>query len=432
MAGRTMQIAVVGGGAAGAAAAALLAEQGAAVTLFHDGRRPPLVVGESLVPAVIPIFRRLGIEDAVRDLGMLKPGVSFAWGPDDVFRYEFQRFARGEDFPPYAYNVPRPAFDELILARAERGGVHVVRERASVVAGPGDTVGLAAITRQAGGYRDGAPDLVVDATGRARTVARLLGLASRRGPRDDVAHFAHFTGWRWHETPGQVLISRLRAGWSWCIPLGERLSIGIVVGRADAAALGDDPEARLARALRDDPALAPVGGADLTRVSPVLTYSNYQLVSERGHGPGWVLVGDAFGFVDPMLSPGVFLALRSAELLAAGLAAVIARVRDGGSPLDAEPELDRYAATVEHDLEAWMELVDSIYEGRLFGLQRAGMDLRREHDNVATRAMDRHIGFHIAGMASGVRTTSRYSRGLIRFLARHGMRGVAPRDFAVR
>src|ERR1700682_4637019 len=82
------------------------------------------------------------------------------------------------------------------------------------------------------------PDLIVDATGRARLAARALKIPAHVGPRNDVAHFAHFENFGWDDVPGQVLIRRLKAGWSWCIPLQDRLSVGIVVDRQEAARLG--------------------------------------------------------------------------------------------------------------------------------------------------------------------------------------------------
>lgn len=426
---RKLRIAIIGGGSAGSSLAILLSEMGADVVVFDDGRRAPLVVGESLVPAVVPIFQRLGIEDAVAKIGVIKPGVAFEWGDGEVFRFQFLRFAHF--FPPYAYNVPRPAFDAVIGEAARRRGGRFVAERAVLERAGADGVRLAPSSLAATGWSDGGPDLIVDASGRARVLSRLLGLPARRGRRDDVAHFAHFQGFRWDEEQGWVVISRLDAGWSWRIPLADRLSVGVVLRREAAAALGATPEERLERAIAEAPALADAGrGA--TRVSPVVTYGNYQLVTERTHGPGWVLVGDAFGFVDPMLSPGVFLALNGAERLAQALAPAVARMRANGAPGDLRAALERYAAGVTHQLDAWIELVDSIYEGQLFALFRAGTEMTRTRDNPMTRALDRHIGKHVAGMATGVRTTARYSRGLIRFLARHGMRGVDPRTMAVR
>src|SRR5258706_13801887 len=108
MRSRAMRVAIVGAGPSGAALGILLARAGAEVTLFDDGRRPELMVGESLVPAVIPILRDLGVEENTATLGLVKPGVSFVWSPTDRVSFSFARFAPAVF--PYAYNIPRPRF----------------------------------------------------------------------------------------------------------------------------------------------------------------------------------------------------------------------------------------------------------------------------------------------------------------------------------
>jgi len=428
-----LRVAVVGAGPCGSALATLLARRGADVTLFDDGHRPELLVGESLVPAVIPILQRLGVEETTAALGLLKPGVSFIWSPTDRFSFSFARFAPA--VPPYAYNVPRPGFDEALLTNALAAGVHRVVARArlepAVQSGDGAELALAPETLAAAPALGGRqPDLVVDATGRSRLAARALGVHAQAGPRNDVAHFAHFEGWSWDDAPGQVLIARLKAGWSWCIPFKERLSVGIVVGREDADRLGRTPAERLERAITVDAWLSSIAGG-AKRVTSVATYSNYQLISQRGYGPGWVMVGDAFGFVDPMLSPGVFLALRSAELVAEALAPFLRR---GASPPPAElaAALGPYAAEQAATLAAWSDLVAYFYDGRMLALLRAGRSWMDGGSSVIKGAAQRHIERHVALQASGVRTTSRYSRGLLRWLGRHGLRGVEPADLAIR
>src|SRR5262249_8234755 len=133
------RLAIVGAGPAGSALATLLAERGAEVTLFDDGRRPELVVGESLVPALVPILRRLGVEDVVAALGMLKPGVSFLWSATERFSFSFARYAHLQT--GYAYNVPRKPFDQAILGRALAAGVQRVEARARLEPVPGNGAG---------------------------------------------------------------------------------------------------------------------------------------------------------------------------------------------------------------------------------------------------------------------------------------------------
>jgi flavin-dependent dehydrogenase len=428
-----LRVAIVGAGPSGSALSMLLAREGAEVILFDEDRRPELLVGESLVPAVVPIFRRLGVEEEMAAFSRVKPGVSFIWSPTDRFGFTFARFA--PSVFPYAYNIPRPRFDEALRSRALAAGVHHVVGRARLQPGPVDGSGaelaLAPETLAAAPVLDGRqPDLIVDATGRARHAARTLGIGADLGPRKDVAHFAHFEGFHWDDAPGQVLIARGPAGWSWCIPLEDRLSVGIVLGPDDAAELGRTPEERLDRAIARDPWLRSVVG-DGRRVTGVATYANYQLISQRGHGPGWVMVGDAFGFVDPMLSPGVFLALRSAELVAECLSPVIRR-RTLVSPAELGSALGSYTAAQTAMLAAWQDLVAYLYDGRLAALMRSGRAFMAHGPSFVRGKAQHHIERHIGLQASGAATTSRYSRGLLRFLSRYGLRGVDPATLAIR
>jgi len=429
-----LRVAVIGAGPAGSALAVLLAGEGAAVTLFDDERRPELLVGESLVPAIVPILRRLGIEEETAAFSCVKPGVSFVWSPTDRVAFTFARFAPA--VPPYAYNIPRPQFDEALLARAVASGVHRVAGRARLepTGGTGAEPELALASRSlaaapALGGRQ--PDLIVDATGRSRLAARVLGIPAHVGPRKDVAHFAHFEGCRGDEKedPGQVLIGRLQAGWSWCIPLRDRLSVGIVVDRDAVTRLGSTPAERLERAIAGDPWLSGIVDRG-KRVTSVATYSNYQLVSRRMRGRGWVMVGDAGGFVDPMLSPGVFLALRSAELVAAALAP-FQRRRVIPSPPVVESALRSYEGVQTAMLAAWTDLVGYLYDGRLLALVRAGREWVDAGSGFLRPALQRHIERHIALQATGIGTVSRYNRGLLRLLGRYGLRGVEPADFAI-
>ena len=425
-----LRIAIIGARPAGAALAIFLARQHADVTLFDDGRRPELLVGESLVPAVVPILRRLGIEEETAAFSRVKPGVSFIWSATDRVSVTFNRFAPAVF--PYAYNIPRPRFDEALLARAIASGVRHVHTRARLIESQTQAeLALAPETLAAVPALDGRPPhLIVDATGRARCVARALAIPARLGPRKDVAHFAHFEGYRWDDAPGQVLIARGEAGWSWCIPLQERLSIGVVLGQDDAARLGRAPEERLERAIMTDRWLSSIAG-DARRVTSVATYANYQLISERGYGRGWVMVGDAFGFIDPMLSPGVFLALRSAELLAGALAPWLGR-RAIPSPAELDSALASYADRQHAMLSAWLELVAYLYDGRLVALMRAGQTWMTPGSGFLKKSVEHHIARSVGVLASGAATTSRYNRGLLRFLSRHALRGVDPMEFAIR
>jgi flavin-dependent dehydrogenase len=411
---KVQTVGVIGSGPAGAALASFLAMKGVEVTLFDDGRRPDLIVGESLIPAIIPVLRKLGLEDRVAEIGLYKPGVSFTFGREEEIDFCFKS-VEGCDLPTYAYNVPRPAFDALLDERATQLGARRVPARAKLERVGEEGLRLSDETLALAPWLNGRqPDLLVDSTGRSRLFARTLDIPADLGPRRDVAYFAHYHGFKEKEPRGQVIIGRLAHGWSWRIPLRDCVSVGVVMNKDDAAALGGAPEERLENAIAQDPVLAE-SGSNRQRITEIATYTNYQLVSRRGFGPGWVMTGDAFGFVDPMLSPGLWLALRSAELLTENL-----------------DNLSSYARQINELIRAWMELIEYYYNGKMFAMYHTGMALERKYPVKASKVIHKHIETQIACMASGASTLSRYSRGMVKFMARHGIWKSDPAALAIR
>lgn len=423
---RPTRVAIIGAGPAGATTAILLARKGASVVILDDGRRPELVVGESLVPLLTQIFQRLGIEEKVRALGVRKPGVTFAFDDGDDFELSFSAL-RGV-LPNYAYNVPRKEFDALILETALAAGARSIETVAKLDADPaGDTVRLAPETLALIPAWGGAPpDVIIDASGRRRLFAKLLGIDADAGPRRDVSHFAHYEQAPWPEPHGQVVIGRLEHGWSWRIPLpGPRLSIGVVMPKERVQRFGATPEEQLENAIAHDPRLA-AATSERRRVSPVATYANYQLISERGSGAGWAMVGDAFGFVDPMLSPGLCMAMSSAERLADAIPA------HDGRTAEVDRALEQYWRWFRDMLDAWQNLVEHFYDGRIFAIHRAGTAFSKKHPGLVSRMLEQHTAKHFSGMASGALTANPYSRGLLRFLGKHLVQGADASSFAIR
>ncbi|MGD0615574.1 MAG: tryptophan 7-halogenase, partial [Verrucomicrobiota bacterium] len=392
-------VGIIGSGPAGATLASLLAMKGVEATIFDDGRRPDLIVGESLIPAVVPVLRKLGLEERAAAICQVKPGVSFTFGVDEKVEFCFQSLA-GSTVPTYAYNSPRPAFDRLFDARADELGAKRVRARAKIERVGLDGLRLAGETlAQAPWLRGRQPDLLVDSTGRSRLFARTMEIPSEVGPRKDVAYFAHYEGFIEEPPRGQVIIGRLAAGWGWRIPLRDCLSVGVVMNKEDAAQLGTTAEERLEAAISRDPVLA-AAGKGRRRITEIATYTNYQLVSDRGHGPGWVMTGDAFGFVDPMLSPGVFLALHSAEILVEHL-----------------DDLPSYSREMRRLIKAWMVLIQFFYDGRLFAMYHSGMELERKLPNRIVQSLHRFFDRKVAAMASGATTTSRFGHGMLQIMS---------------
>ncbi len=429
-----IEIAIVGSGPAGCTLAALLAQRGIRTVVFDDDKRPELLVGESLLPRVVSLMRRLGIEDRVKEFSQHKPGVGFIAREGSRLDFFFpQKAIKG--MPNYAYNIPRPEYDNLLRARAEELGVVFVKRRAELEKGGEGreiqlTEGCLASVPELKGRH---PKLLVDSTGRARAFAKVIGIKATRGKRNDVAYFAHFEDFdAGAMREGQVVVTTLGRGWSWRIPLPGRLSVGVVVDKSAAKEHGETPEERLESIIDNEPLLAPAGRGR-RRVTPVMTYTNYQLISDRGHGPGWVAAGDAFGFVDPMLSPGLFMAMHSADL-------IDHHVFSGGTTamLDQPARLARAFDRVFDELldwhEAWSELIEYFYDGRMYALHAAGEQLSQKYgESALPRLMERHLTKQITRLLSGVSTRSRYGRRLLRFSLKHLVWDVDPADnFAIR
>jgi flavin-dependent dehydrogenase len=426
----TPDLAILGAGPAGSTLAALLAQRGFKVLVFDDAKRPELLVGESLVPATVPVMRRLGIEERVAAYSQRKPGVSFLHREGTRLDFNFGPIAKS--LPTYAYNIPRPQFDDTLRERAEELGARFVTHRATVEKGDASReIRLTEETLAAAGLTEH-PRFLIDATGRARLFARTLGIGAQSGERSDVAYFAHFEDFAHDFQPeGQVVISILDHGWSWRIPLPGRLSVGIVVHKDAAKTYGDTPEERLDHALKHEPLLREAS-TNARRITPVMTYTNYQLVSDRGHGPGWAACGDSFGFVDPMLSPGLFMALESARLFDDHVFAK-------GPQVLQEPEiLTAGFAVAEAELHdwhgSWRELIRHFYDGGIFSLYETGTRFSARYQGWPGIAfMENHMTKHIASMASGAFTRRKYSRGLVNFMRRHMLRDCRPpEDYAVR
>ena len=388
--------------------------KGIEVTLFDDGRRPGLVVGESLIPAVIPVLRKLGLEERAAAICQHKPGVTFTLNENEKIEFCFQSLA-GTAMPTYAYNAPRPAFDNLLDARADELGVKRVRVRAKIERVGPDGLRLAEETlAQAPRLQGKQPDLIVDSTGRSRLFAHTMEIPAEVGPRKDVAYFAHYEGFAENRPHGQVIIGRLAEGWSWRIPLRDRLSVGVVMNKDAAAQLGATPEERLEAAIGRDPLLA-AAGPNRRRLTEIFTYTNYQLVSARGYGPGWAMAGDAFGFVDPMLSPGVYLALHSAELLSENL-----------------DDLATYSREMRKLIRAWMGLIEYFYDGRIFAMYQSGMIFERKFPGKVTQALHDFFNGKVACMASGATTASRFGQGMLEIMSRPAGWMTDPATLAIR
>jgi len=409
-------VAIVGAGPAGSALAFYLGRAGLRVALYDRKSRPPIVVGESLVPATIPFLRELGIEDEVRGYSTLKRGATFLLGPDEVRSFRFSEVRKAKT--RYAYNVPRDLFDASIANVAERSGARIVRETAKLERVPGsDRVALSAESLAASEeFLGGPPDLIVEAGGRARLLPNLLELPFETGSRKDTALFAHCDGVE-QVVEGDVHIDKLERGWSWRIPLPGKMSVGLVIDGDFIKKFGDSSAEQFDNYLKHDPMIARWGPAP-RRLSPVLKFSAYQLVTTRSVGDGWVLLGDSFGFVDPVFSSGLLLAFDGARQLSKAILA-------GGSPA----ALRAYESHVRSHLRAWHRTTGHFYDGRLFTLFRVGQVVQT---TPWGRIANFHFQKHVPRVITGEGSTNRYSVWLVDFMCRRALLENDPTELAIK
>ena len=315
---------VVGGGPAGTTVAACAARGGLRGLLLEADTHPRVHVGESLLPGIMPILERMGALAEVEAAGFTpKTGTThWQWGATPRWDLWFH----DTDAYDHAYLVERARFDELLFAAAGRAGA-VCHMQAAVRAPVWEgerCVGVRWRRRGAERDQEDRARWVVDASGQAAVIARQLGL------RDGIAGLQHMASWAHFEAAGrlpaprehQALFVAERDHWLWLFPLSPtRASVGVVrldpSGPEDDAARADRFEA----AVRGSEPFAAVLGSQARRVTPVRTQRDWSYRMSRVAGPGWLLVGDAAGFIDPVLSTGVFLAMHAgfhvAELLLA-------------------------------------------------------------------------------------------------------------------
>jgi flavin-dependent dehydrogenase len=408
-------IAVIGGNVAGTTAAILLARSGRSVRLFDHPACADPNVGESLLPAAVPILRDLLPEAEIAASACLKPGLTFDLPTGRKLCFQM-RDLEGIS-TTYSYNVARPQFDDLLRRHAEDQGVRIVSHRAEVDR-LDDQILLKEETLAAGDL-DGQPDFVIDATGRRQLLTTALRGAVSRGSRSAIALYAHYRNAETGGAPGHAVLAPMERGWSWRIPLPGRTSVGIVMTEQHWSELGGALPGRFQAAVERDPLLCPALAA-AERLSPVLGRKYNQYQAERLRGANWALVGDAAGFVDPTLSPGVTVALQGASELAACF----------GGGRDLSVALARWEDRCKRRLDAWNEVVSYFYDGRLFSLIQQG------EDNVARRPwlapLGRFLKRAVGATMVGARTESVLSRKLVRLLATRGLSDYRPEDWAIR
>jgi flavin-dependent dehydrogenase len=307
-------VVVIGGGPAGSTAGALLAQRGYKVVVLEKEHHPRFHIGESLLPANLPLLEKLGVADAVKAIGMEKWGAEFVSPWHENKSQTFQFGDAWDKSMPYSYQVRRSEFDEILIRNAARLGAEVMEGcRVKDVAFASDRSGATVRAQHDDGrVQHWRARYVVDASGRDTVLGKQFDVKRRNPKHNSSALYAHFTGATRHagQDEGNITIFWFAHGWFWFIPLADgATSIGAVVWphylKSRSKPVKDF--------FLDTIAMCPALGerlAQATLSSEVEATGNFSYACERTHGPNYLLIGDAFSFIDPVFSSGVMLAMQ--------------------------------------------------------------------------------------------------------------------------
>jgi flavin-dependent dehydrogenase len=340
---------VIGGGPAGSTAATLLAQQGLAVTLLERERFPRFQIGESLLPYNNDLFARMGLEGALTQGDYFpKYGAYFVTGDGRTgFRFRFDTRLRD----PYrkSYQVKRSEFDHLLLKNAAAKGVDG-REGTPVtsidLSDPQKVVVNGDLEAR----------FVVDASGHGGVVGNRLNARAEVASLKKLAFFAHYRNVPRDpgKDAGNTVIVVLRNAWFWLIPItSELMSVGLVVDRDHFVRCGLEPEALLQQTIAASPWMAG-RMKDAERVTQIHARKDFSFRMSSLAGSNYALVGDAAGFLDPIFSTGVFMAMKSADMAVPG---VVERLRTGSMKT-----LDRYQREMQRGLDKYLYFIEHFYD----------------------------------------------------------------------
>ena len=310
-------VAIIGGGPAGSTAAALLALAGRRVIVFEREKFPRFHIGESLLPFSMKAFTRLGLHEKFLRAGFMKKfgGEIVGACSESGTKFYFKDGYRSQT--DHAYQVTRGDFDKVLLDHAVECGAEV-HEETSVDRAEFSNDEVELGIKCNGSFHSIRARYVIDASGRTSVLGRKFKIKKTYDHLQKLSIFAHYDGvWRAEGIDGTLtVLIRAIDRWFWLIPLSaERTSVGVVL---DAEAFRNSKlraEDFLEQALSEQPIIAK-RMTDARRVSQVYVEADFSYRSARLHGDRWLLAGDAAGFIDPIFSSGVFLAVFSSELCA--------------------------------------------------------------------------------------------------------------------
>ncbi|MDO9357782.1 MAG: NAD(P)/FAD-dependent oxidoreductase [Polaromonas sp.] len=311
---RECDVLVIGGGPAGATVGALLAKKGHKVVVLEKDHHPRFHIGESLLPANLPLLEKLGVADEVKAIGMEKWGAEFVSPWHEAKSQTFQFADAWDKSMPYSYQVRRSEFDEILIRNAARVGAEVIEGcRVKAVDFAKDKSGATVQTVHEDGRAESwRARFIVDASGRDTLLGRQFDIKRRNPKHNSSALYGHFTGANRHPgvDEGNITIFWFDHGWFWFIPLSDGYtSVGAVVWPHYLKSRTKPVREFFLDTIAMCPALAE-RLSEATLSSDVEATGNFSYACDRTHGPNYVMIGDAFTFIDPVFSSGVMLAMQ--------------------------------------------------------------------------------------------------------------------------
>jgi flavin-dependent dehydrogenase len=381
----TYDVIVMGGGPAGSSVATMLAREGRQVIVFEKEIFPRHHIGESLMTDTYWTFRRMGILEKLRDSPFVrKYSVQFANAAGKESR-PFYFFEAVHHESAVTWQVTRAKFDELLINHAAEQGATVHQGvLVKQVLFEGDRAVGVEVQMQDGSRQKFYAKVVVDATGQMAMLSNKFRWRVRDPKLKKAVLYSYFKGV--HREPdlngGATLVLRTEhgsGGWFWYIPLEDEItSVGIV---ADPDYLLKGRGQDLAKIFEEEiQKCAPVGKrvAGGERVDKIYSILDYSYRSKHNAGNGFIIIGDAYGFLDPIYSSGVLLALKMAELAADS-------IHDAFQHDDfSAARLGQYQAKLDRGIESMRKLVYAFYnDGFSFsGFLRKYPDERRHIINL--------------------------------------------------